>query len=355
MQAGRTGERRARDAGGKAGREGADGRDGGYRVAETAGAGAAGVPVGTAASARTRLVRPRTTRRLPAGSGAAHRHADTGGAKRRPVGWGTQLFRSTGTDVSDSVVISRQDPRPAYRQVADAIRADIEAERLRPGHRIPSLAQIEREYGVTSATAQRAIGYLRDEGLVETRHGSGSFVRRERPWIAVSSSWMRPPPDGQPDFWTTQAAEHGFAGTQRLVFVGTVVPPERVRDSLDLEEGETVVLRDRVMMLDEVPVQIVRSYYPHDVADGTPLASPKKIKGGSPAVVATLPDPPVEILETVIARQPSEEERKVLDLSPATPVVELFRNAITAGGRPIDAVVMILVADRHRLMYRMPI
>jgi len=247
------------------------------------------------------------------------------------------------------------DSRPRYRKVADAIREDIESGRLQPGEAIPSVSEIEQTFDVSNATVQRAITHLRSLGLVESKHGLGTFVRERRPLIARSAAWMKPPGDGEPDFWTRQTADAGYLGRQDIVFIGTTTPPDDVRDALDLADGETVVMRSRVMYAGNDAVELVHAYYPHDVADGTPLASPQKIKGGTPRYLATLPEPPVEILEAVTARMPTDIEADALSLPSGTPVIQLFRSAITARGRAIDAVVQVLAADRYKLIYRHPV
>jgi DNA-binding LacI/PurR family transcriptional regulator/DNA-binding transcriptional regulator YhcF (GntR family) len=43
--------------------------------------------------------------------------------------------------------------------------------------RLPSLRELARRHGTTVADAQRAVARLRHDGLVEARHGSGTYVR----------------------------------------------------------------------------------------------------------------------------------------------------------------------------------
>lgn len=75
------------------------------------------------------------------------------------------------------------DPRPPYRQIANALRAAILTRKLAPGEQLPSGPELARRYGVAKATAENAIRTLKDEGLVVSRQGSGVFVRErtERP------------------------------------------------------------------------------------------------------------------------------------------------------------------------------
>jgi len=68
-----------------------------------------------------------------------------------------------------------------YRRIADDLRARIEAGEFPVDAQLPSLAELTAHYGVAKATADAALDVLRDLGLVETRHGAGTFVIRDRP------------------------------------------------------------------------------------------------------------------------------------------------------------------------------
>ncbi|WP_406381484.1 GntR family transcriptional regulator [Streptomyces sp. NBC_01618] len=72
--------------------------------------------------------------------------------------------------------LSPDDPRPAYLQIAAALRADIVAERLGPGSRLPSGRTLAKEFGAALMTVQHALRVLSDEGLVVSQQGRGVFV-----------------------------------------------------------------------------------------------------------------------------------------------------------------------------------
>jgi DNA-binding GntR family transcriptional regulator len=76
-------------------------------------------------------------------------------------------------------VLNREGPVPVYQQVADQIRQRIASGAIPPGHAIPSEHQIVAEFGVSRITAMNAIKKLRNEGLVYTIRGEGSFVGPE--------------------------------------------------------------------------------------------------------------------------------------------------------------------------------
>ena len=65
---------------------------------------------------------------------------------------------------------------PPWRRVADDLRGRIEAGEFPAGSMLPSLASLAEHYRVGRTTARKAVGALRDEGLVETVRGWGMFV-----------------------------------------------------------------------------------------------------------------------------------------------------------------------------------
>src|SRR5919206_2739150 len=66
--------------------------------------------------------------------------------------------------------------RQRYEHVAERLLADIAAGRLVPGERLPSERDLARRLGVGRASVREALAVLQNEGVLETRPGSGSFV-----------------------------------------------------------------------------------------------------------------------------------------------------------------------------------
>lgn len=70
-------------------------------------------------------------------------------------------------------------PVPPYRQVAAILRKRIADGEL--VGRLPGERYLASDYGVAVGTVRKALGLLRDEGLVETVHGWGTYVHGHRP------------------------------------------------------------------------------------------------------------------------------------------------------------------------------
>lgn len=64
-----------------------------------------------------------------------------------------------------------------YEQVSDEIRMLIESGELLPGDRLPPLADLADQFGVSRAAIREAITALHGMGLVTVKHGEGTFIR----------------------------------------------------------------------------------------------------------------------------------------------------------------------------------
>ena len=65
---------------------------------------------------------------------------------------------------------------PITRQIAAQIRAQCASGTLRPGERLPSVRALAAELAVNQNTILRVYERLTAEGLLERRHGDGTFV-----------------------------------------------------------------------------------------------------------------------------------------------------------------------------------
>jgi GntR family transcriptional regulator len=75
-------------------------------------------------------------------------------------------------------MIDREGPVPPYQQLAAVLRQRIVSGQIPPGRAIPSLVELEQEYGLARDTLRKAVAVLKDEGLVETVKGMGVYVRQ---------------------------------------------------------------------------------------------------------------------------------------------------------------------------------
>jgi GntR family transcriptional regulator len=65
---------------------------------------------------------------------------------------------------------------PITRQIVDQIRAKCASGALAAGDRVPSVRELARQITVNQNTVLRAYERLTAEGVLEMRHGEGTFV-----------------------------------------------------------------------------------------------------------------------------------------------------------------------------------
>lgn len=174
-------------------------------------------------------------------------------------------------------------------------------------------------------------------------------------WVSQSAPYLTANGDGGPDTWTQEAAAHGSRGTNQLAHVGEVPAPVFVAEAFGIDSGGPVVERRRVVYLDDAPMEVATSYYPAEIATGTALAEPHKIKGGAITALAALGYATASVVEEVVAGMPDEEIRRALAMDDGEPIITIYRVNRDASGYVFQAEIMTTAASTRRLRYEMEV
>jgi DNA-binding GntR family transcriptional regulator len=81
----------------------------------------------------------------------------------------------------------REERRPLYRQVADALHQKITEGAYPPGALLPSLPELRAQHRVADLTARHALEWLEHRGIIAVRHGKRAVVLE--PQIDPSDSY----------------------------------------------------------------------------------------------------------------------------------------------------------------------
>lgn len=71
-------------------------------------------------------------------------------------------------------------PRGLVPEIVSALEADIRDGRLQIGDKLPTESELVNRFDVSRTVVREAISRLQASGLVETRHGIGTFVREQQ-------------------------------------------------------------------------------------------------------------------------------------------------------------------------------
>lgn len=248
-------------------------------------------------------------------------------------------------------------PAPPYRRVAEQLRAAIVEGRLRPGESLPSEHELAQQHGVTRTTVRKAIAVLRSDGLVFSEQGRATFVRpRPRVRLLASGPNYRTRRGSGMSNFNAEVVAHGQRPEQQLLEVTTIEAPSEIGARLELPDDDNlVVVRRRLFLVDDEPVQLCDGYYPRALVQGTPIEEGRKIRGG---VHAVLDDPAGPIRRTVTrfvedleVRMPTPYEVELLRIPPGVPVARIFRTALDTHLEPIEVLDSVVPCDRHVFRY----
>ncbi|MGW7307392.1 GntR family transcriptional regulator [Streptomyces sp. NPDC054835] len=239
---------------------------------------------------------------------------------------------------------------PKYRQVADALRRDIDSGTYGPGSRLPSESDLMGRFEASRNTVRSGLRQLVSEGLVSSSQGLGYEVRKHEVFELNASRFenLTFPQNG--DAYSTDVTNAGRHPTQ--TFRVEVTPAdEYVADRLKVDRESTTVLRFCHRFVDEVPWSTQATYYPDWLVREAPrLAEPGDIAEGTTRYLAGIGVEQVGYFDEIAARMPTPDEARLLDVSAGVPVM-LWTRTGYSGDKPIRCTITTFRGDLNRMNY----
>jgi GntR family transcriptional regulator len=141
-----------------------------------------------------------------------------------------------------------QDRQPAYRRIQSAIRQRIERGMLKPGDVVDSERELAKFHGVSLMTARHALADLAREGIVERRHGAGTFVAPPKIHFNKLMSY------------TEQMAGRGLAARSKIVSSSVINAEHEITARLGLSASNRLIKIERVRQAVDEPFAIETCY-----------------------------------------------------------------------------------------------
>ncbi|MCL5057283.1 MAG: GntR family transcriptional regulator [Actinobacteria bacterium] len=118
--------------------------------------------------------------------------------------------------------------------------------------RIPSERELIDRFSVSRSTVREAISALVTEGILEKKHGKGTFISH-RP----VEEWL-----GSITTYNGVVREMGMKPGTKLLYQGIETTPGSVADTLGVDRFYKI---DRLRYADEIPIALEIQYYPLDI------------------------------------------------------------------------------------------
>lgn len=229
-----------------------------------------------------------------------------------------------------------EDNRPLYQQLSERLADLIARGALRAGDRLPSERQLTEMSATSRVTVRKALSELTEKGLIEQRHGSGSFVspsaRRTEPVLPPVSSL------------SDELLHKGQFS--RVIWLKKAAVQARFRDMtvLGLDLPEQVAAFERIRFVDEQPLSYERSVF-----RGTALPDVSMVDQSIYAALDKNGTTPRRVVQEVTAVNMAPSEARRLETLTAAAGLLVTRTGYDAGGVVIEFTQALFRADTYKM------
>jgi len=214
------------------------------------------------------------------------------------------------------------DRQPKYLRIHADLRDRITSGKWPPGLPLPAQRELASEFGVSIMTLRQALQLLADDGLIDTRHGSGTFVASR---YAYHLGHLRS--------FAADLAGQGAEISTRLLAADTIDPPEPVGARLGLGASSQVFRLRRLRLADDRPVIVQTSYLPRELA---PAIDPDDLcQRGLYTVLAEHGLAVARTTETITPTTLGPADARDLARSGGTPALLSHQVSFAADGAPL--------------------
>lgn len=236
-----------------------------------------------------------------------------------------------------------QRPAPPYAQIADHFRRAIHDGTLAEGARLPSVTAAAQEFGVSNATAAKALSQLQVEGLVYSSPRGSWVTATDAKASSPQTRILRSRHGG-----TTEAASE----THEVTAAEMIPAPIYVSELLGLDDPAEVIRREWITTERGIPRILTVTWYPAALAAEVPelLADRAEDVGVMLRQVEQATGPATQGRDYIHARTADRREAGALSIPPGTAILAGTWLLWAANGSLIEYGEYVL-PPRHTLSY----
>ena len=228
---------------------------------------------------------------------------------------------------------------PMYIKIHNQIKKDIENNKYKVGERIPAELQLALQFNVSRMTLRQAIKTLEDEGVLERRLGSGTYVASQKVQEKMSGIMS----------FTEITRANGQVPTTKLISYRVTKPSLSEMEKLGLGDNASVLRMERVRSADGIPIcyevatipfSLVAKFSKAEIASS--LYETLEKNGGYKIG---------NVIENIGAAVANENDAKLLSISKGAPLVTRRQITELSDGQPFEYVLASYVAERFEFTF----
>lgn len=229
-----------------------------------------------------------------------------------------------------------------YQNVINLLKNRLNSSIYNIGDLLPSEKELAEHYDVSRNTLRKALKTLEEEGMIERRHGSGTYLRNKHFQASVTHL----------DSFTEIARNEGKTPTSQILKFELQTASEEIANNLRVMLGEPVYYAKRLRLIDNIAMQIEETWLSASRFPDLTLAHMKKSKF---AYIEN--ECGVKILgcyESIQPILPSPDVANLLHISALDPIIRMQTQAIDEQSNPIDYSILYTNMFEFQVKYFLP-
>jgi len=223
---------------------------------------------------------------------------------------------------------------PLYLQVKNTIVEQINSGKIKPGDKLPTEIELEKEFSVSRPTIRHALSEMENEGYLSRHRGIGTIVRHksfQKDILQLSS-------------FSETIQQMGKVPSHNILSVNIVDPPNRIANYFAGIEPKKVWCVKRLCFADSEPFSINHLYLPPEL--GFSLQDFYQMKSFYDFIRERFDLIPSYANETITASAANDEMSELLQIEEGEPLLDIWRTTYAEDGQLIEVVHIFYIASR---------
>lgn len=229
-----------------------------------------------------------------------------------------------------------------YQNVINLLKNRLNSAIYNIGDLLPSEKELAELYDVSRNTLRKALKTLEEEGMIERRHGSGTYLRNKHFQASVTHL----------DSFTEIAKNEGKTPTSQILKFELQTASDEIANSLQVTLGEPVYYAKRLRLIDNIAMQVEETWLSASRFPDLTIAHMKKSKFSYIENECG-----VKIMgcyESIQPILPSPEVAKLLHISALDPIIRMQTQAVDEQSTPIDYSILYTNMYEFQVKYFLP-
>lgn len=211
-----------------------------------------------------------------------------------------------------------------FQQIAKLLKTEINSDSYNVGDLLPSEVELSLRYNVSRNTLRKALDILKCEGIIQRKHGSGTFIRKK-----IFTAHIE-----QMNSFSEIAYKNGKETSSQIMKFELQPASQAISDALNLTSGELVYYVKRLRFIEDKPAQLEETWLSVSRFPDLTISHMRKSKFSyiekecNTKIIGTF--------ETFIPTFPSAEIASILHISIKDPILKIQTQALDNSHSPLD-------------------